>query len=107
MSKTYVFDIDGTVCTITDGNYEEAKPFPERISQINELYNDGNTIIFYTARGMGRSMNQATVANDLWRDLTLRQLSDWCVSYHALFLGKPSGDIYVDDKGVRDTDFFR
>ena len=107
MSKTYVFDIDGTVCTVTDGNYEEAKPFPERIRQINKLYNDGNTIIFYTARGMGRSMNQATVANDLWRELTLRQLSDWCVQYHALFLGKPSGDIYVDDKGVTDTDFFR
>ena len=107
MNKTYVFDIDGTVCTLTDGNYEEAKPFPERIRQINELYSGGNTIIFYTARGMRRSMNQATVANDLWRELTLRQLNDWCVRYHALFLGKPSGDIYVDDKGVTDTDFFQ
>ncbi len=24
---TYVFDIDGTICTLTNGNYSEAKPF--------------------------------------------------------------------------------
>ena len=26
--------------------------------------------------------------------------------YHQLILGKPSGDVYVDDKGIKDGDFF-
>ena len=42
--KTYVFDIDGTICTNTNGNYEEAKPFKERIQFINSLVDEGNKI---------------------------------------------------------------
>ena len=30
----------------------------DRIKKINELYNNGHTIIFQTARGMGRSNDQ-------------------------------------------------
>jgi len=30
----------------------------------------------------------------------------WGCKYHQLFLGKPSGDFYIDDKGINDTDFF-
>ena len=53
----YVFDIDGTICTNTNGNYENADPFLKRIKKVNDLYEDGNKIIFMTARGMGRSNN--------------------------------------------------
>ena len=48
---TYVFDIDGTICSLTPSKYEEAEPFPERIEKINSLYDQGHTIIFQTARG--------------------------------------------------------
>ena len=34
---TYVFDIDGTICSLTDGNYQEAKPFEDRIELINYM----------------------------------------------------------------------
>ena len=30
--------------------------------------------------------------------LTKKQ-RDWGVKHHGLFMGKPSGDIYIDDKG--------
>ena len=36
--KTYIFDIDGTICNNTYGNYQEAQPFEERILFINNLY---------------------------------------------------------------------
>jgi hypothetical protein len=39
-------------------------------------------------------------------DFTVKQLNSWGVKYHELHLGKPAGDIYVDDKGVKDEDFF-
>mgnify|MGYP003128257727 CR=1 FL=1 len=32
--------------------------------------------------------------------------TDWGVKHHGLFLGKAAGDIYVDDKGCKDQDFF-
>ena len=45
MSKTYVIDIDGTICDWQAGrDYTLASPFPERIRQINNLYVKGNTI---------------------------------------------------------------
>jgi len=102
----YVFDIDGTICTKTDGNYTKAKPLQDRIAIVNKLYEKGNTIIFQTARGMGRSDNNSGYANRVFYEMTRKQLLDWGVRFHDLFLGKPSGDYYIDDKGIRDEDFF-
>ena len=104
--KTYVFDIDGTICNSANGDYENALPMQNRINKINSLYDEGNKIIFSTARGMGRYRNAADLAYAAFYDLTIKQLEDWGVKYHYLFMGKPSGDYYVDDKGVSDEDFF-
>jgi len=103
---TYVFDIDGTICYTDGGDYENSVPIKERISRINALYDAGNTIVFQTARGMGRSDNCAAFAIEAFRELTENQLKDWGVKYHDLFLGKPSGDIYIDDRGMKDEHFF-
>ena len=88
----YCFDIDGTICTNTDGKYEEAKPLPDVIKKINFLYSSGNTIYFYTARGATTGIN--------WREITEKQLELWGVKYHQLYLGKPTADIYIDDKCI-------
>ena len=104
---TYVFDIDGTICTkAVEFDYESSKPMKDRIAIVNKLYESGNTIIFQTARGMGRFENDAPKAIEVFYEMTANQLKEWGVNYHQLFLGKPAGDIYVDDKGVRDSDFF-
>lgn len=103
---TYVFDIDGTLCTFTDGKYEEAEPLSDRIETVNALFDEGNEIILLTARGMGRSNNSAAFAEAAFRSLTEKQLELWGVKYHRLFLGKPSGDFYIDDKGINDENFF-
>ena len=103
---TYVFDIDGTICTLSSGKYEDARPLTERIDNINSLYDQGHTIVFQTARGMGRSGNSVAYAYSAFEQLTKNQLETWGVKYHKLFMGKPSGDLYVDDKGVKDEHFF-
>lgn len=101
-----VFDIDGTICTNSSPDYSEAKPYKDRIAEVNRLFKEGHTIIFYTARGMGRHNNNVPLAVLDFYKLTERQLEEWNVKYHHLFLGKPSGDIYVDDKGINDEEFF-
>ena len=45
----YCFDIDGTICTNTNGHYDPALPYPERIAQINKLYESGETMSLYCA----------------------------------------------------------
>ena len=104
---TYVFDIDGTICHSVDGDYDKASPIQERIDRINQLHENGNKIIFQTARGMGRSDNSPAYAHSAFYELTRAQLLEWGVKFDGLFLGKPAGDIYVDDKGIKDEDFFK
>ena len=106
MINCYVFDIDGTICSNSFGDYENAKPYYNRIEHINKLYDSGSTIIFHTARGMGRTNNDPIESNKLFYDFTAKQLNQWGVKYHKLFLGKPSGDIYIDDKGCLDVEYF-
>jgi hypothetical protein len=102
----YVVDIDGTICTITDGNYELATPIQSRIEKINKLYDSGHTIIYLTARGMGRFKNSRISAHKKFYDLTWNQLKSWGCKFHELHMGKPSGDHYIDDKGINSDDFF-
>ena len=82
----YVFDIDGTICTNTEGNYELAEPFKDRIEKINELYEQGHKIVFNTARGMGRSQNCSKAAIRMFFDITYNQLKKWNVKYHKLII---------------------
>tara|TARA_Y100000296_G_scaffold46343_1_gene53155 strand:- start:480 stop:800 length:321 start_codon:yes stop_codon:yes gene_type:complete len=102
----YVFDIDGTICINSNSEYEKSVPLQDRIDKINQIFDDGHTVIFQTARGMGRSGNSAAYANKAFYEFTKKQLDSWGVKYHSLFLGKPAGDVYVDDRGVTDENFF-
>ena len=99
----YVFDIDGTIC---EGKYEFAIPKMERIHRINMLYDEGHYIKYFTARGMGRHKDNANKAYNEFYSFTEKQLRDWGCKYHELIMGKPSGDFYIDDKGMNDGNFF-
>jgi len=102
----YVFDLDGTLCTSSDGDYTNAKPLLDRIAFVNQLFDSGHIVIIHTARGMGRFKNDSRLARQALEELTISQLNRWGVKYSSLFLGKPAGDIYIDDKGIKDVDFF-
>ena len=107
--KRYCFDIDGTICTNTWGDYDNAIPNYQRINFVNSLYDAGNHVIYFTARGMGRfgdDPNAGVKASALLFDLTEQQLKDWGCKYHELILGKPHADIFIDDKGIQCDDFF-
>jgi glycerol-3-phosphate cytidylyltransferase len=96
--KTYAFDIDGTICTLTNGDYLKAEPFPDMISIINKLFEEGNCVKIFTARG-------ASSGKD-WTVATQKQLEDWGVKYTELITNKkPSFDLLIDDKAIKPEDF--
>ena len=109
----YCIDIDGTICTPTVGrDYHKAEPWQDRIKVLNKLYDEGNYIIYFTARAMGRFADlphsvASVKAKEVLFDLTKQQLDDWGVKYHELIMGKPHADFFIDDKGVKDEDFFK
>jgi trehalose-6-phosphatase len=92
-SRTFCFDIDGVIATITPGNqYDLAQPQPRTIQLINRLYEQGHEIILFTARGTKTGID--------WKELTRRQMAEWGVCYHTLLFGKPAADFYIDDKFI-------
>ena len=95
----YCFDIDGTICTNTDGKYEDAQPDYDVIEQVNKLYNEGHHVLLHTARG-------ATTGID-WREVTEVQMHKWGVKFHQLFMGKPTADVYIDDKAINAMEWKR
>ena len=92
-------DIDETICTKSpDLKYNNAEPIVERIDKINKLYDSGNTIVYWTARG--------TVTGTDWRKVTENQFQEWGVKYHELRFGKPAYDLFIDDKNIDSETFF-
>ena len=92
-------DIDETICMSPESrDYSRAVPIMKNIEKINELYDSGNTIIYWTARGTGSGID--------WRKVTEKQFESWGVKYHDLKFGKPIYDLFVDDKNINSERFF-
>jgi dTDP-glucose 4,6-dehydratase len=87
-------DIDETICiTPSDRDYFKAKPIFENIQKINKLFDDGNVIIYWTARGSGSGID--------WTEVTEDQFDQWGVKYHEIKFGKPTFDLLIDDRTKR------
>lgn len=97
-----IVDVDQTICStpLVNGKhyYEQSSPITHRIQVINKLYDQGYTIVYWTARGSGSGID--------WTDLTTQQLNEWGCKFHEVRLGKPSYDIWIDDKAMNDKQFF-
>ena len=96
--KTICIDIDNTICNTYKNNYVDSAPKKKVIKFVNQLYSKGYIIKLYTARGMGRSKDNKTLAEKKFKKITIKKLKIWNVKYHSIFFGKPSADLYIDDK---------
>ena len=94
----YMVDIDGTICYTNGNNYESSEPRYDRIERLNKLYDEGNEIHYWTARG-------AKSGKD-WTEFTKRQLGEWGVKSTSIRLGKPHYDKWIDDKAIDAEDVF-
>jgi len=96
----FIIDVDGTICTDTQGYYDVVEPLVDRISEFNKLYDEGHEIIYWTARGMTEGNGNVHKAYELYYDITRKHLEDWGVKYHELRMGKPCYDVWIDDKAL-------
>ena len=85
-----IIDIDGTICS-EERQFSRplATPLPEAIASVNALFDAGHTIILYSARTWAE-----------W-EVTNYWLRQHGVKFHQLFLGKPVGDVWIDDRAIR------
>ena len=95
-------DIDDTICYyeegIEKGNYALANPYTDRIEKVNKLFDEGHTIIYWTARGTMTGIN--------WFKITIDQLEKWDCKYHELRMNKPAYDLFIDDKNIESNIYF-
>ena len=72
--------------------------YEDRIAIVNKLYEEGNKVILFTARGAATGLD--------WKELTEKQLKEWNVNFHELRFGKPHADVFIDDKAKDLFDWF-
>lgn len=87
---TIVCDLDGVLAEITRyDRYHLAKACASNIAVLRGLVDQGHTVVLHTSR------------LEVDREVTEQWLRHNEVPYSALFMEKPLGDVYIDDKAVR------
>ena len=89
-------DIDETICFYSEKRrYDLAEPNFDNIAKINNLFDKGWTIIYWTARGSSSGID--------YKEFTHNQLIKWGCKFHNLICGKDKGsyDLVIDDKAKR------
>ena len=77
--------------------YSKARPITQNIEKINNLYREGNTIVYWTARG-----SKTVHRLEEYTELTHKQLKDWGALHHVVKVGdKPAYDLIICDKSRR------
>lgn len=84
-----VIDMDGTICS-EEKTYSRslAKVHQDAVESINNLYDEGHIILIYSARS--------------WQEyeMTEHWLKTHNIRYHQLIMGKPIGDLWIDDRAI-------
>ena len=98
-----VIDLDGTICAIKKENesYDELLPIPGAAEKIRELRSAGHYVIILSSRNMATCKgNIGKVMRNVGK-LTLGWLEKYDIEYDEIFFGKPNGEIYIDDRALR------
>ncbi len=96
-TKNFLIDIDGTICEDVPNEEPErmktAKVYPDAVEKINQWYDEGHVITFFTSR------------EEEHREITEEWLKRQGFKFHGLLMGKPRGGNYhwIDNHIVRAT----
>jgi FMN phosphatase YigB (HAD superfamily) len=96
--KIICFDLDNVLCKTPKSLYKESKPIKKAIAFANSLYEKGYSVKIFTSRFMGRNNEKVFKAKKQGYEFTKKQLLAWGLKYDKLIFGKPSYDLFIDDK---------
>jgi capsule biosynthesis phosphatase len=106
--KRLIFDLDDTLCTTVESDYENAKPNAKMIEKIRQYKQDGFEIVISTSRNVRTYEGSIGKINAN----TLPIIIDWLrkqeVPYDEIYVAKPwcgHEGFYVDDKAIRPHEF--
>lgn len=112
--QTFIVDVDGTICDgapLEDGTYDykNAVPIKSVIQRINHLYEAGNTIVLFTARGMRSCGGDLEKIKKSVVPTLQTWLETYNVKHHRLEIGKPWGEnpIYIDNRSLSIKSFLQ
>jgi hypothetical protein len=94
---TVYVDIDDTICKTNGMDYPNSVPITANIEKVNALYDEGHTIVYWTARGQKSGID--------WTELTRGQLERWGAKFHDVKLTKPPYDVFIDDKVINSREW--
>jgi capsule biosynthesis phosphatase len=100
-------DLDGTICENTRPgvSYADVKPLPGAIDTLEELKQRGYYIVIFTARNMRTCNNNVGRVIARQGKLILDWLEKYGIPYDEIRFGKPHVDYFIDDKGIKFTDW--
>jgi len=100
-------DLDGTICeNIKPGvTYADVKPLPGAVDALEELKQRGYYIIIFTARNMRACNNNIGRVVARQGPIVFEWLKKYGVPYDEVRFGKPHVDYFIDDKGMKFTNW--
>ena len=104
-TKTLVVDVDDTISTHVNRNYDDAIPHLDIIKKLNDMHDAGWRIIYFTARGQVSCNGDVKLIERSRRPALEAWMQKYGVKYDELLFGKPLGVYYIDDKSLRPEEF--
>ncbi|WP_320674764.1 sugar phosphate nucleotidyltransferase [Prochlorococcus sp. MIT 1341] len=94
------FDLDNTLLNyrVPGETYSDIKAIEEIVDLLRRLHEQGHCIIIHTARGMKTAQQNSGAALKRVAAHTFNVLEDLKIPFDEIYFGKPSADIYIDDK---------
>lgn len=106
--KRLVIDLDNTICTTIEGNYEAAIPDWKVISQIRAYKERGFEIVIHTSRNMRTYQGNIGKISAHTLPIIIEWLKAHSIPYDEIIIGKPwcgYEGFYVDDRAIRPSEF--
>ena len=103
-----IIDLDDTICSTKNGDYENSIPKEKVIKKIKEYKKLGFEIIIYTSRNMRTYKGNVELIKANTLPIIIRWLEKFDIPYDQIMVGKPwpsFGGFYVDDKAIRPDEF--
>ena len=106
--KRIIMDLDDTICSTENGDYENSTPKPEIIAKLRQYKTLGFEIVISTSRNMRTYSGNIGKISANTLPIILEWLKRHEVPYDEIYVGKPwcgNEGFYVDDKAIRPDEF--